>query len=92
MAAPMPAPGSPSDTAPKATPTARPSGILCSVMASMSKVLLGKLVFGPSESLTGSSRCKCGKILSIILINKPPKENPIATGAHEGIPVTISCT
>ena len=48
MAAPMPAPGSPSDTAPKATPTARPSGILCSVMASMSKVLLGKLVYNTS--------------------------------------------
>ena len=28
--------------------------------------------------------------LSIILINKPPKENPTATGAHEGIPVIVS--
>jgi hypothetical protein len=91
MAAPIPAPGSPSDTAPKATPTARPYGILCRVIARISKVLLGKLVFDPSESPTGSSRCKCGSILSIIIMNNPPKENPNATCAHDGTAVIVSC-
>ena len=45
---PIVAEGSPAATAPKATPTARPSGILCIVMASTSKVLRCQEVLTPS--------------------------------------------
>jgi len=48
--------GYPAATAPNATPTARPSGILCKVTARISKVLRRKEVFIPSASSIGKPR------------------------------------
>ena len=41
----------PAATPPNITPTARPSGILCKVIANTSKVVLRHGVFIPSDSL-----------------------------------------
>ncbi len=49
-AAPNVAEGNPCATAPKATPTARPSGILCKVIAETNKTLRFQLEEGPSAS------------------------------------------
>src|SRR6056300_1395915 len=76
------APGSPSATAPNATPTASPSGILCKVIASTNKTVLFQLVFTPSDFSNGSFKCKCGKIWSNPKRKKAPNKKPILTGTH----------
>ena len=48
MAPARPASGSPAATAPKATPTARPSGMLCRVTAATSRVVRFQWLLGPS--------------------------------------------
>jgi hypothetical protein len=80
MAAGNVAAGKPVATAPKATPTARPSGILCSVMARMSKVLRCQLVLIPSASSIGKPRWRCGSTISIPRKKIPPKRKPVAAG------------
>ena len=47
----MDASGNPAETPPNNTPTARPSGILCNVIANVNNVVLCQGVFIPSASL-----------------------------------------
>ena len=54
------APSKSAPTAPNNTPTASPSGILCSVIASTSKIVFFHFVFGPSASDSLKLMCKCG--------------------------------
>ena len=49
---------SPEANAPKATPTAKPSGILCKAIAKTSSSVFFKLDFGPSAFSIFSKRCK----------------------------------
>jgi hypothetical protein len=67
---------------PNATPTANPSGILWSVMASISNTLRCHDVLIPSALLIGRPKCKWGNILSINNKKAPPNKNPIAAGNH----------
>ena len=48
IAAPKVASGKPNDAAPNATPIAKPSGILCMVIARTKRLLFFNFVFGPS--------------------------------------------
>ena len=74
----------PSPTAPKLTPTAKPSGILCNVMAETSSTLRRQLVWGPSASDIFIPGCRCGSALSSNLKNTPPARNPMTGGTHLG--------
>ncbi len=76
--------GNPAPTAPKATPTANPSGILCMVIARTIRVLRGHLVLIPSASDSGKLRCRWGRNLSIRRKKPPPQRKPAATTNHEG--------
>jgi len=85
IAAPNEAAGKPAAIVPKATPTARPSGMLCNVMARISKVLCRQLVFIPSASSSGNPTWRCGNSLSIARKKMSPKRKPVAAGIHAGI-------
>ena len=82
IAAPKVASGKPNDAAPNATPIASPSGILCIVIARTRRLLVYNFVFLPSVTTGGKFGCRCGIILSIILIVIPPNKKPMATGNH----------
>ena len=58
IAAPRDACGTPAATAPKATPMARPSGMLCKVMAEIKSTLRCQLVLIPSASRAGAPGCR----------------------------------
>ena len=72
------------------TPTAMPSGMLCSVTARTSIVVFFREVFGPSASCV--PRCRCGITRSITSKNAMPKSMPVAAGtnANRPIPAAIS--
>ena len=78
----MVAEGNPAATAPKATPTANPSGILCKVIAMTSKMLRRQLVGKPSAS--SIPRCKWGKMWSTSKRNAPPNRKPDTAGTQAG--------
>ncbi len=59
----------------KTTPTAIPSGILCSVTAKTSIVVF--LSFECTPSTCSDALCKCGTILSIKSKNATPSKKPI---------------
>ena len=67
---------------PKITPTAIPSGILCSVTASESIVVRFHcfLVLNPSGVVAPA--CKCGITVSSSSRNNMPNTNPAAAGIH----------
>ena len=79
-AAPTEAPSNPSAAAPKRTPTANPSGMLCRVMASTRSVDRCQSVLGPSASSCRKLMCKCGVNLSKPKINSAPNPKPIEAG------------
>ena len=79
-APPMVASGIPAATPPNNTPTARPSGILCIVMADTSKVVLCQGDLTPSFSLSLKLMCKCESTLSKPYKNNAPNPNPMAEG------------
>ena len=78
MAPPMDAEGRSAATAPKATPTAKPSGMLCRVMASTSRVLRCHEVLMPSLCDMAKPGWRWGRILSIRRIKTPPPMKPMA--------------
>ena len=74
----------------KDRPTAMPSGMLCSVTANTSIVVLFRELFGPSgSSLPG---CRCGSALSSASRNRPPNTKPPPAGSHSGIPSSFACS
>ena len=79
-------PGMPAATAPKATPTASPSGMLCKVMARTSRTLRCQLVLMPSASSIGAPRCRWGRILSTPQRKAPPSRKPTVAGTQGGTP------
>jgi hypothetical protein len=72
----------PAAAAPKATPTARPSGMLCSVIAETSSTLRRQLVGIPSAVLYPG--CRWGSTRSSALRKMPPARKPIRGGIHMG--------
>jgi len=72
------------DTAPNATPTAKPSGILWRVTAKTRRVLLFNPVCRPSASSVGKPKCRCGRRRSIIQRINPPIRNPAIGGNQAG--------
>ena len=70
--------------APKATPTASPSGILCRVMASTSSTLRDRCVGVPSSK--PSSGCRCGNRISRRRNTTAPPRKPRATGTKHHTP------
>ena len=76
----MLASGEPEAAAPKATPTASPSGMLCRVMANTSRALRGSLEGGPSG--TFSVGWICGRMMSINRRTPAPARKPSATGTQ----------
>ena len=69
----------------KATPTAMPSGILCSVTANTSMVLFFQLPLGPSGS--SASRCRWGISRSRASRNPIPRQKPTAAGINASFPM-----
>ena len=67
--------------APKATPTAKPSGILCNVMEKTNRIVRFKWLGKPSVSWLGP-KCICGNVLSAAYKNSPPNPKPILTTSH----------
>src|SRR5690554_7380332 len=76
----MVASGIPIATPPNKIPIANPSGILCKVIAKVSKVVFCQGVLTPSESFSLKLMCKWGKTLSNPKRNKEPNEKPTAEG------------
>ena len=78
--------------APKITPTASPSGILCSVMASTNNVVLCHCVLTPSASDSLKFICKWGITLSKAKRKIAPNKNPMTAGetCSKPSPVDIS--
>ena len=72
----------PAPAAPNATPIARPSGMLWSVIASTSKVRRFHDVRGPSASRICPNMCRCGSDMSASRMNAPPSRNPTAAGSQ----------
>ena len=70
--------------APKATPTASPSGILCRVMASTSSALRGRREGLPSAK--PSRGCRCGNRISRRRSATAPPRKPKATGTKRHAP------
>ncbi len=81
---------SPAAAAPNATPTASPSGILCSVIASTSSTDRRQVVCSPSAAPSGASRCMCGSTRSRPRSMTPPARKPISGGSHIGSGETSS--
>ena len=79
--------GNPAATAPKATPTASPSGKLCRVMAVTSSTLRCQVVLIPSACSISSPRCRCGRMRSTTHRNAPPSRNPTTAGIQPGTPL-----
>ena len=76
------APLKPALAAPKATPTAKPSGMLCRVIANTSRILRCQVVRKPSG--WSSPICRCGKSLSTAHKKPPPIKNPPTAGSQIG--------
>jgi hypothetical protein len=74
----------PAAAAPKATPTARPSGMLCNVIAETSSTLRRQLVGIPSASAILCPGCRWGSTRSSARRKLPPARNPIRGGTHIG--------
>ena len=68
----------PLSTPPKTTPTAIPSGMLCSATARIIFIERGRRERGPSGAL--SSMCWCGMIVSRNSRKQTPAANPVSTG------------
>ena len=77
-------------TAPKATPTANPSGILWIAIARTKRTVFLRSVFGPSASSTFAKRWRWGINLSIKYKNNAPAKKPIAGGNHTGVALNPS--
>ena len=76
-----------SDIAPASTtPTAIPSGILCSVTARKSMVERPRPVFIPSGS--AESRCRCGTSVSKTRSENIPARKPTTAGNHATPPLS----
>jgi hypothetical protein len=74
----------PSPTAPKATPTAIPSGMLWSVMADTRSTLLRHVVWRPSASDIFIPGWRWGSTRSKLRKKKPPARNPMTGGTQTG--------
>ncbi len=74
----------PAAAAPKATPTASPSGMLCRVMARTSSRERCQWVWMPSASLFGSPGWRWGSSLSASHRKPQPSRKPAVGGSHEG--------
>ena len=72
----------PAFTAPNPTPTARPSGMLCKVIASTRRMLRDQFVLMPSASSRLNSIWRWGRSLSTSLRKKPPARKPTRGGNH----------
>ena len=68
----------------KTTPTAMPSGKLCSVTASTISVVRASWVEGPSGA--SSPRCRCGIAWSSAKRKSMPNQKPIAAGINASLP------
>ncbi len=75
--------------APKATPIASPSGILCNVIARNNNVVFLSPVEGPSAVSSGADKCKCGVTKSSKRTKNPPARKPMAAGI-QAIPPSCS--
>ena len=79
----MDASGIPSAAAPKSTPTANPSGMLCRVIARTSSVVRCNVsFFVPSFSSMPKLMCRCGVNRSSRNKNIAPRKKPTAAGIH----------
>lgn len=72
----------------KVTPTAIPSGILCSVTAKINIVVFFNFDFIPSCLLL--SKWICGIILSKTSKNITPNRKPIVAGIHPTLPCSVA--
>ena len=72
------------------TPTAMPSGMLCSVTASIIMADLPRWQLGPSGS--SQSMCRCGTNLSSASRNAMPSRKPPAAGANASLPSCALCS
>ena len=86
IAPPMVAPSSPAAAPPNSTPTARPSGMLCSVMAMTSSVVRCQSVLGPSASFSSKLMWRWGVNLSNAKRKRAPMMKPIAAGITLAMP------
>ena len=68
----------PLNTPPKTTPTAIPSGMLCSATARIIFIERGRRERGPSGPL--SSTCWCGMTVSSVKRKQMPAAKPVSTG------------
>ena len=72
------------------TPTAIPSGILCSVTASSIIVVLASLLLCPSA--LSANIWRCGIVLSSISKNKVPIQKPTTAGTKAYAPIELFCS
>lgn len=80
----------PSPSAPKATPTANPSGMLCNVIANTSNKLRRNEDVPPSLRLSSRPTCRCGSILCNMYKVKPPARNPRLEWSQAGLPAFVN--
>ncbi len=88
IAAPSVALAYPAPTAPNATPTARPSGMLCSVMASTRRAVRRHVVDTPSTEESGAKGCRCGSNQSAMRMAPAPARNPTSGGSQLTSPIS----
>ena len=85
MAPAMVAPSMPLAAAPNNTPTAKPSGMLWSVMANTNRVVLCNWVLTPSVSCSLKLMWRCGSFLSKKNKNIAPVKKPTAAGIQDAL-------
>lgn len=72
------------------TPTAMPSGMLCSVTANTIIVVRLSLLFGPSDCSLPT--CRWGIRWSKASKNSTPNQNPAKAGTNESAPIEADCS